>query len=88
MTKVVRTIEFPARLDAAVERMAKDTRRTPSDIVSQAVERMIADSNDLAIDMERWAAYERTGVSISLEEAEVQIKKSIRSRRRRTKSTA
>jgi len=68
MSKVIRTIEMPADLDAAVERMAKDTARTPSEIVSAAVEQLLADNEDLAIELARWAAYERTGDAIEEEE--------------------
>lgn len=69
MNKVIRTIEMPADLDAAIERLAKDTARTPSEIVSAAVEHLLADNDDLDIEMARWAEYERTGEA--LEEDEV-----------------
>ena len=68
MNKVIRTIEMPADLDAAVERMAKDTARTPSEIVLAAVEQLLADNDDLEIELARWAEYERTGEALEEEE--------------------
>jgi predicted transcriptional regulator len=64
MNKVIRTIEMPADLDAAVERLARDTARTPSEIVSAAVEHLLADNDDLDIELARWAEYERTGEAL------------------------
>jgi predicted transcriptional regulator len=73
MNKVIRTIEMPADLDAAVERMAKDTARTPSEIVSAAVEQLLADNDDLEIEMARWAEYERTGVALDEDEVATRL---------------
>jgi predicted transcriptional regulator len=74
MNKVIRTIEMPADLDAAVERMAKDTARTPSEIVSAAVEQLLADNDDLEIEMARWAEFERTGEALDEEEVLAKLK--------------
>lgn len=49
MNKVIRTVEISAELDAAVERLAHETARTPSEIVSAAVEQLLASSDDLAL---------------------------------------
>lgn len=75
MNKVVRTIEISADIDAAVERLAKDTERTPAEVFAAAVEHFIADMDDISIDLERWAEYERTGVSLSLEEVRERLDK-------------
>lgn len=64
MNKVVRTIEFSAALDAAVERLAQETNRSPAEIVTAAVEDMISGTEDLTIESERWAEYERTGEAL------------------------
>ena len=69
MNKVIRTVEMSTELDAAVERMAKDMSRTPSEIVSEAVEKLLADNDDLVIEIARWAEFERTGEA--MDEAEV-----------------
>ena len=69
MNKVMRTVEMSTELDAAVERMAKDMSRTPSEIVSEAVEKLLADNDDLVIEIARWAEFERTGEA--MDEAEV-----------------
>ncbi|MFM9863185.1 MAG: hypothetical protein ACKVRO_06225 [Micropepsaceae bacterium] len=68
MNKVVRTIEFSAALDAAVARLAEETKKSPAEIVTAAVEDLIAGTDDLAVELERWAEYERTGEA--LDEAE------------------
>jgi predicted transcriptional regulator len=68
MNKVVRKIQISAELDAAIEQMARDTHRTPSEVVTEAVEQMFSDLDDLAVDLERWAEYERTGESIDAED--------------------
>ena len=60
MSKVTRTIEISADLDAAVERLAEDSAQTPSEIVSVAVEQLLANTDDLTIELARWAEYERT----------------------------
>jgi predicted transcriptional regulator len=88
MNKVVRKIEISPRLDATLERMAKESRRTPSEIVADAVRQLLAANKRLAIDLERWAEYERTGQSIDIEDARKRLKKKIGSRRRRTSVTA
>lgn len=64
MNKVARTIEFSAALDAAVERLAQETNRSPAEIVTAAVEDLIAGTEDLTIEFERWAEYERTGEAL------------------------
>lgn len=86
MNKVVRTIKIASKLDAAVERRAKETRRTPSDIVADAIEQLLADEEDLSIELERWAEYERTGEAIDLEDARKRSKAKLKApARRRTK---
>jgi predicted transcriptional regulator len=88
MGKVLRKIELSAKLDAAVQRVAKRTKRSPSEVVSDAVERMLSDADDIAIDLERWAEYERTGVSIDIEDARKRLKRKMNARRRRATATA
>lgn len=75
MNKVIRTIEISAEVDAAIERLAKDTERTPAEVLTAAVEHFIADSDDISIDLERWAEFERTGVSLTLEEVRERLDK-------------
>jgi predicted transcriptional regulator len=72
MNKVTRTIEISSDLDAAVERLAADSARTPSEIVAEAVEQLLADNDDLSVEMARWAEYERTGDA--LDEADVEAR--------------
>jgi predicted transcriptional regulator len=68
MNKVIRIIEISTELDAAVERLAKDRSRTAKELLSQAVEEFLANNDDLTIELERWAEFERTGISLSEEE--------------------
>lgn len=75
-----------AELDAAVERMAKDTARTPSEIVSAAVEQLLADNDDLVIEIARWAEYERTGEAMEEEEVSDRLR-SLKQRHRQTPAT-
>ncbi len=86
MKKVIRTVEMSAELDAAVERMAKDTARTPSEIVSAAVEQLLADNDDLVIEIARWAEYERTGEAMEEEEVSDRLR-SLKQRHRQTPAT-
>jgi predicted transcriptional regulator len=92
MNKVIRTFEVSAELDAAIKRLAKGTARTPSQIVSEAVEQLLADQDDLSVELERWAEYERTGESIDLDDAAKTLKAKLEARlkaparRRRTAS--
>ena len=51
MSKVIRTIEISADLDTAVERLAKESARTPSEIVVTAVEQLLADTDDLTVEL-------------------------------------
>ena len=88
MNKVVHKIEVSAAIDAAIDRLAKDKARTPSQIVSDAVKQMLASNERLAIDLKRWAEYERTGESIDIEDARKRLKRKIKSPRRRTSGTA
>jgi len=82
MNKVVRTFEIPVEIADAVERLSKDTQRTPSEIVADAVEQLIADADDLTIELERWAEYERTGEAIDLEEMRDRLDAMKQSRRK------
>ena len=86
MNKVIRTIEMPADLDAAVERMARDTARTPSEIVLTAVEQLLANNDDLEIEMARWAEYERTGEALDEEEVLAKLN-ALKQRDRQTPAT-
>jgi predicted transcriptional regulator len=86
MNKVIRTIEMPADLDAAVERMARDTARTPSEIVSTAVEQLLAANDDLEIEMGRWAEYERTGLALDEDEVAARLN-ALKQRNRQTPTT-
>ena len=85
MNKVVRTIKIASKLDAAVERLAKETRRTPSDVVADAIEQFLADEDDLSIEFERLAEYERTGEAIDLEDARKRLKAQLRAHRAKKK---
>jgi predicted transcriptional regulator len=84
MNKVVRTIKIASKLDAAVERLAKETRRTPSDVVANAIEQFLVDEEDLSIELERWAEYERTGESIDLEDVRKRLKAQVRAHHSKT----
>lgn len=78
MNKIVRTIEIDRNLDAAVERLAKERRRTPSQIVSEAIENLLAYDEDVSIDLERLAEYERTGEAMELEHARNRLKSQVK----------
>ncbi|MFM9864586.1 MAG: hypothetical protein ACKVRO_13355 [Micropepsaceae bacterium] len=75
MNKVHRTFEISAELDAAVERLAKESGRTLEGILTEALERFVADPDDIAIDLDRLAEYERTGESFSLQEVRERLEK-------------
>jgi predicted transcriptional regulator len=75
MNKVVRTIEIPAELDAALEQLAKESGRTREEMLTEALERFVADPDDIAIDLDRLAEFERTGEALSLEEVEERLDK-------------
>jgi predicted transcriptional regulator len=85
MNKIVRTIEIDPELDAAVQRLATDTHRTPSEIVSDAIEKLIEVDDDLTIELARLAEYERTGED--LDEVEVRRRLDELKRRRRQPAT-
>ena len=89
MNKVVRKFEVSRAVGAAIDRIAKDTARTPSQIVSDAIEQLQAEYDDLSVEIERWAEYERTGESIDLDEAKKRLgaKLDVKPRRRRAKPT-
>lgn len=84
MNKVVRTIKIAQELDAAVERLAKETRRTPSDVVSDAIEQLLANDEDVTIELERLAEYERTGEAIDLEDARDRLKAQVKAHQSKT----
>lgn len=84
MNKVVRTIKIASKLDAAVERLAKEKRRTPSDIVSDAIKHLLAHDEDVTIELERLAEYERTGEAIDLEDARDRLKAQVREHQSKT----
>lgn len=86
MSKIIRTVEVSAEIDAAIERLAKDTAQTPSQIVADAVERLLADYDDLSVDLERLAEYDRTGEA--LDEEEVARRIEALKQRNRQNSTA
>lgn len=75
MSKVLRTIEIPAELDAALEQLAKDSGRTREEMLTEALERYVADPDDIALDLDRLAEYERTGVALSEEEFREAVEK-------------
>jgi predicted transcriptional regulator len=75
MSKVLRTIEIPAELDAALEQLAKESGRTREEMLTEAIERYVADPDDIAIDLDRLAEYERTGEALSLEEVRAHLDK-------------
>ncbi len=75
MNKVLRTFEIPAELDAAIERLAKESGRTREEMLTEAIERYVADPDDIAIDLDRLAEYERTGEALSLEEVKARLDK-------------
>ena len=75
MNKVVRTFEIPAELDAAIEQLAKESGRTREEMLTEALERFVADPDDIALDLDRLAEYERTGEALSLEEVEERLDK-------------
>jgi predicted transcriptional regulator len=75
MNKVVRTIEISTELDAALEQLAKESGRTREEMLTEALERFVADPDDIAIDLDRLAEFERTGEALSLEEVEERLDK-------------
>jgi predicted transcriptional regulator len=68
MNKVLRTFEIAAELDAAIEQLAKASGRTREELLAEALERFVADPDDIALDLDRLAEYERTGEALSEEE--------------------
>jgi predicted transcriptional regulator len=78
MEKVIRTIELSAGVAAAVDRLAAEMGRPSSDVLLQAVEDFLANCDDLTVELERLAEYERTGISLSLEEVRENIAKKAR----------
>ena len=85
MKKVVRMIEVSKATDTAINRMAKRLAQTPSQIVSDAIERLQADYGDLSIEFERLAEFERTGEAIDLEDARKRSKAQLKARRAKPK---
>ena len=75
MNKVLRTIEISAELDAAIERLAKESGRTREEMLAEAIERYVADPDDIAIDLGRLAEYERTGETLNLVEVRARLDK-------------
>jgi predicted transcriptional regulator len=73
MNKVLRTFEISAELDAAIERLAKESGRTREEMLTEAIERYVADPDDIAIDLDRLAEYERTGEALSEEELRASV---------------
>lgn len=84
MNKIVRKFEVSKAVDAVIDRLAKDTARTPSQIVTDAIERLRAEYDDLSIEAERWAEYERTGEAIDLEDARDRLKAQVRAHQSKT----
>jgi predicted transcriptional regulator len=85
MNKIVRKFEVSKTIDAAIDKMAKETARSPSQVVADAIEQLQTDYDDLSIEAARWAEYERTGKSIDLGVARkrLQAKLTAKTRRRR-----
>ena len=77
-----------ADFDAAIKRLAKGNARSPSEVVSEAIEQMLAERDDLSVELARWAEYERTGEAIGLEVARKRLKARLKppTRRRRAAS--
>lgn len=73
MNKVLRTFEISAELDAAIERLAKESGRTREEMLTEAIERYVADPDDIAIDLDRLAEFERTGEALSEEELRASV---------------
>lgn len=84
MNKIVRKFEVSKSVDAAIDRIVKDTSRTPSQIVADAIERLQSDYDDLSIEAERWAEYERTGEAIDLEDVRKRLNAQVRAHRSKT----
>ena len=78
MKKIVREIEVPKRVDAAIDRLAKRTSRTPSQVVSEAIERLQANYEDLSVELARFAEYERTGEAIDLQDSRRLLKMQVK----------
>ena len=87
MNKIVRKFEVSKGIDAAIDKLAMETARTPSQIVVDAIEQLQADYDDLSIEAARWAEYERTGDSMDLDEARRKLKAKLtaKTRARRAK---
>jgi predicted transcriptional regulator len=80
MNKIVRTIEIDPVLDAAVQRLAADTHRTPSEIVADAIEKLLEDDDDLAIELARIAEFEKSGEDFDEEEMRRRLDEMMRRR--------
>lgn len=85
MSKVARTIEIERELDAAVERIAKNSQRSPSDVVSDAIEYLLSAEEDVSIELERLAEFERTGEAIDEDEMRQRLDTMKAHRRQTTK---
>lgn len=80
MNKIVRTIEIDPELDAAVQRLATDTHRTPSEIVTDAIKKLLQDDDDLTIELARLAEFEKTGEDFDEEEVRHRLDEMMRRR--------
>lgn len=88
MNKVVRSFEVSAEIDAAIKRLAKGNARTPSEVVSDAIEQLLAEQDDLSVELARWSEYERTGKAMDLEDARKRLKARLKPPARRRRSTS
>lgn len=84
MNKIVRKFEVSKSVDAAIDRIAKDPSRTPSQIVADAIERLQSEYDDLSIEAGRWAEYERTGEAIDMEDVRKRLKAQVKAHRSKT----
>lgn len=82
---MARTIEIERELDAAVERIAKNSQRSPSDVVSDAIEYLLSAEEDVSIELERLAEFERTGEAIDEDEMRQRLDTMKAHRRQTTK---
>ncbi len=85
MSKVARTIEIEGELDAALERLATSTQRSPSDVVSEAIEYLLSAEEDVLIDLQRLAKFERTGEAIDADEMRHRLDEMMAGRRQPAK---
>lgn len=73
MSTVKRLIELNSDTDSALVKAASATGLSPSAFVESALEQLLAGGDDLAEEMQRWAAFERDGKAVAAEDVNAWI---------------